>query len=136
VVESGRPEEYARQVVHDERALPQPALWRRAVARFPSVRTAVATAVLVVAAVAGAVAYHRWSTERPEVGIHVCLRPSSPTLAVEEVSAGGNTEWTITFVEGGELRLGLCVWPSHTIELLDVDFPTIDGLDALELVQL
>lgn len=124
----GTPEEYARQLIHDERALPQPALWRRAAARFPSPWLAALSLVVVIAVAAGALAYRDWYTHRPDVTASVCMRPDSSEIEIVETTALAHTEWSVPFVEGAEVSFGVCVYSPETIELTAVDIPfTFDG---------
>jgi hypothetical protein len=122
--ELGPPEAYARQLVHDERALPQPALWRRTVARFPSRWLAGTSFALVVVLVAGGIAYRDWYTH----DVHLTDNCRGVTVdeggpALETSSAGLSSEYVVPFVEEGEFVLVACLSSSETIEVLDVRYP-------------
>jgi hypothetical protein len=131
----GTPEDYARQLVHDDRDLPQPALWRRVVARFPSPRLAVLALVVVVAVAGGALAYRDWYTHRPELSDSCfAVVQADEVVPIEDSQAMGHREQRVTHVDGAELVISVCPGSTETVEILDIDIPFFDGAWAVELL--
>jgi hypothetical protein len=135
VVELGRPEEYARQLVRDEHALPQPALWRRVIARFKAPWRAAAALTIVGALLAGGLSYRSWLTERPEL-VDNCFSvvQIDDGVPIQDSEAMGHREQHITHVDGAELWISLCPQSSETIEVLDLRIPYLDEDWPVELV--
>jgi hypothetical protein len=136
VVELGRPEEYAGQLVRDEHALPQPAAWRRVVARFKAPWRAAAALTIVGALLAGGLSYRTWRTERPEL-IDNCFSivQVDDGVPIQDSEAMGYREQRVSHVDGAELMISLCPSSSETIEVLDLRIPYLDEAWPAELVE-
>lgn len=135
ILELGTPEAYARQLVHDERALPQPALWRRVAARFPNPWLAGAASLLVVALVAGALAYRDWYGHRPSLSDSCYGIESDEDVPIDLGQALGYREQRVDYVDGAAVRLTACVYSSETIEVLHVGFPVLEDHGPVELIE-
>lgn len=129
----GEPDAYARQLVHDERALPRHALWRRAITHFPSPWLAGTTLALVVVLIAGGLTYHDWYTHPVEL-TDSCYGLESDDVPITVGEALGHREQRVDYLDEAEVRLTTCLYSSETIEVLDVGYPDLLTHGPVELV--
>ena len=134
VDELGEPDAYARQLVSDEDARPQPAVWRRVVARFPSRWVFGLALVVGIAFVAGVLAYRNWNGHRPMLSDSCYGIESDEDVPIVDDEALGYREQRIEYVDGAAVRLTACLYSSETIEVLDVGFPDLEAYGPVEVL--
>jgi hypothetical protein len=134
VLELGEPAAYARQLVRDEDALPQPALWRRVVSRFPSLELLGLSAIVGVALVAGALAYRSWYDHRPDLFDPCHSLESDEAVPIVVAEALGHREQRVEYVDGATVRVTACLYSSETVEVLDVGFPDLEAYGPVEVL--
>lgn len=122
----GDPRSYA-EVVRNEHGLPS-MVARVARVRSVRARTWVA-AVLMLATTIGAIGYVRWTRADPGL-VNSCTgvrgtadAPSAGQPGVEIRSAAGATEHVVSYRDGVEVRLGMCISARAGVEVVAVAAP-------------
>jgi hypothetical protein len=122
----GLPVAYARELMADEGVEPQPSRWRHTAAQFRSPESIVAGIVAVLLAGGAAWWAANWFTEEPTFTNNCGGTPGSdPRVPVEHVSAAGEDEIRIGYVDGAEVGVFLCLTSTETVQVLDIALPDV-----------